>query len=55
MAVSDSLPHVAKSYAKHMNDIEQQAKTEIVSYMDMTAHQYGLEQLKVLALPEEAE
>jgi hypothetical protein len=35
-----------------MNGIEQKAKTEIVSYMDMTAHQYGLEQLQVLALAE---
>lgn len=52
MAVSDSLPFVAKLYAEHMDDIEQKAKTEIASYMDMTAHQYGLEQLKVLALPE---
>jgi hypothetical protein len=52
MAISDSLPHVSKMYAEHMNDIEQKAKTEIVSYMDMTAHQYGLEQLQVLALAE---
>lgn len=51
-ALNHSIPFVADQYAEYMNGVEQQAKTEIVSYLDMTAHQYGVTAMQALALPE---
>ncbi|MGL5059398.1 MAG: hypothetical protein ACRC62_05395 [Microcoleus sp.] len=51
-ALTNSIPFVAEQYAEYMDGMEQKAKTEIVSYLDMTAHQYGVDAMKALALPE---
>jgi len=44
--LTDKLPFIANMYAKHLDKLEQLAKTEISAYGDMVVRQYGLDAIQ---------